>query len=538
MWVLAWAACTTSTDVTEDGGEPALPDDSDTPTVPLPTGDTGAPPDTDPPADTADTGTQAPDPCAIDPAMAITAVGSSQPWKENEAEITVTLSTDGTAAVVCTAVFDPTEIHLVESTVLGTDHVIRLPGLVGGQTYDCEAAPTCPEMAASPTAFSFTSVDEPGILPYINTTTYIGAPTGYALLNHSDDCTWDDQRLVVADRNGMIRWYHVTPPFVGPSIEFRYHGDDLFVWGGGWGPNALGRPRRIDLYDGQIYDSADAIADVNDSAFHHDGKQLPDGRMLTLEQVPVDVGQGTFDGFRVRRIDPVTNTVDFDYHSQRGYDEGFLPAGFGDAWHANWSDIVDDGNGEKLYVSLCYLGWTVAIDVATGDFLWAFGSGGDFSLVDAAGAPLSSSEFPQCQHGIESSGSNLLIYDNGNWGRYYSRIAEYALDTVAMEATMLWTWSEPDWWESTLGDADWMDNGHVWIGAGHSDCFSSNPGDRTTVLEIDPLTGDKVWELQYAAAQAMAYRADYADGCALFANTRECPDLAARLLELQPIFTR
>jgi hypothetical protein len=200
-------------------------------------------------------------------------------------------------------------------------------------------------------------------------------------------------------------------------------------------------------------------------------------------------------------------------------------------------DIVDDGTGEILYVSLCNLGWTIAIDVATGDFLWVFGAGGDFSLTDAAGLPLSDGEYPQCQHGLESSGSKLLVYDNG-WGRGYSRVTEYALDTVAMQASLLWTWTEPDWYESTLGDADWLPNGNVWIGAGHADCFSTNPGDRTTVLEIDPLTGDKVWELQYAAVQAMAYRSDWADGCALFAITRECPELAARLLELEPIFTR
>ena len=533
MWWLAFTACTPSIGPSTDGGEPPLPEDSDRPSDTDPTGDTDASP-----TDTGDTGTALPDPCAIDAAMAVLSTTVAQPWKENEAEITVTLASPGTVAVVCTAAFDATEIHLVESTVEGTDHVLRLPGLLAGQTYDCAAAPTCPEMAASPTAFSFATADAPSFIPNIHTTTYVGTPTGYALLNHSDDCTWNDQRLLVTDRDGQVRWYHETPAFVGPSIEFRYHGDDLFVWGGGWGPNALGRPRRIDLYDGEIYDSADAIPDVNGSAFHHDGKQLPDGRMLTLEEVDVDTGGGTFQGFRVRRVDPVTNTVDFDYHSQRGFDEGHLPAGFGDAWHANWADIVDDGNGEVLYVSLCNLGWTLAIDVATGDFLWVFGAGGDFSLVNAAGAPLDGSEFPQCQHGIESSGANLLVYDNGNFGRGYTRVAEYALDRAAMEATLLWTWSEPDWWESTLGDADWMDNGHVWIGAGHADCFSSNPGDHTTVLEIDPLTGDKVWELQYAAVQAMAYRADHADGCALFSMTRECPDLAARLVELEPIFAR
>ena len=103
---------------------------------------------------------------------------------------------------------------------------------------------------------------------------------------------------------------------------------------------------------------------------------------------------------------------------------------------------------------------------------------------------------------------------------------------------MLWTWTEPDWWETTLGDVDLMANGHVWIGAGHAECFSSNPGDRSTVLEIDPLTGAKVWELRYDNVRAMAYRSDHADGCALFDNTSQCPARAERLAELGPIFER
>jgi hypothetical protein len=316
-------------------------------------------------------------------------------------------------------------------------------------------------------------------------------------------------------------------------VDFQYHGDELFSWGGGWGPNSLGRPRLMDLYDGEVYDSDDAIPDVGSSAFHHDGKMLPDGRLLTLEQTWVDDGGFGFDGFSVRRVDPVTDTVDFTYDSQRGFDEGHLPGGFGDVWHANWVDIVD----EVLYVSLCNLGWVLAIDVATGDWLWTFGADQDFTLYDVGGAELDGWEFPQCEHGLEmTEDHHLLVYDNG-WSRGYSRATEYELDPVALTATLLWTWSEPDWYESTLGSVDFLPTGNVLIGMGHAECFSSNPGDRSTVVEIDPVAQDKLWELSYLDEGTMMYRADWADACELFANAKYCDATADRLAELAPILT-
>jgi hypothetical protein len=528
MWWSFLAACSP----TGNGPSDDSPTDGEPPTVT----------DTDPPpvADTTDTGTVLTTGCGVHPDQSVISVDASQPWQENEAQIVVDLKIPATVAVACTLVSDPTEVHLVESADVSAAHTLRVPGLLAGELYTCAAAPLCPEMARAPTVVSLATEPAPIFFPSVTTTTYGDPVTGYALVNHTIDCDWAAQRLLVTDREGRVRWYHLTPPNVGPSVEFRYHGDDRFVWGGGWGPNPLGRPRELDVYDHEIYDSAAAMPDVDVSAFHHDGKQLPDGRYLTLEQVPVDLiaGGGSFDGFRVRRIDPVTNTVDFTYDSQRAYDEGHLPGGYGDVWHANWMDIVDDGVREVLYVSLCNLGWTVAIDVATGDWLWTFGAGGDFSLVNTLGQPISDFEFPQCEHGIEKTPTGLLMYDNGAFGRGFSRASEYSLDEVGMVATLEWVWSEPEWFETTLGDVDQLANGHVWIGAGHAECFSSNPGDHSTILEIDPVAHEKVWELQYDNVRAMAYRADHAEGCALFSNTSQCPALADRLAALAPIFDR
>jgi hypothetical protein len=475
--------------------------------------------------------TTQPDPCDPDEGLQIEDVEVSQPWTGHELQVEVTLSMAASVAVACTLREDPSEVHLVEGVEEATSHELRMAGLLAESDYDCVAAAVCPA-STEPFSFSVSTGPLPEGVVGVEATDYGGAGSEYVLFNQSRDCDYQYQRLNVMDRHGRLRWWYATPEWVGPSVEFRYHGDTLFEWGGGWDPNSRGRPRLVDLYEGELYDSAVAMSDTEESNYHHDGKRLSDGRLLTLETEYIE--DGNFDGFRVRRIDPDTDTVDFEYRSQRAYDDGHLPRGWGgDPWHANWVDIVD----EVLYVSLCNLARIIAIDVPSGELLWTFGADGDFSLVDSNGDPLGDDGFTQCQHGLEyTEDDRLLVYDNGN-DRGYTRVSEYQLDPYALSATMLWTWTEDDWWETTLGDADYMDDGRILVGAGHSDCFSSNPGDRVTILEIDPTTGEKLWQLRYIDRNLTAYRADWADACDLFANAAYCPEIGERLTELSSVLT-
>jgi hypothetical protein len=508
MWTwLALLACV------EDDPRERRDKDGELPEDPEPQGDDD---------DDDDDETSLPDPCEPDAALQIEAE-ASQPWTSHELQVEVTLSVPASVAVACTLRSEPGEVHLVESAEAVTSHTLRMGGLLAEADYDCVAAAVCPA-SAEPSSFSVSTGPAAVGVIEVETTDYGGAGSEYVLFNQSQDCDYQYQRLNVTDRQGRLRWWYATPEWVGPSVEFRHHGDSLFEWGGGWDPNPRGRPRLVDLYDGELYDSASAMPDAAESDYHHDGKRLPDGRLLTLETEYVD----GFDGFRIRRIDPETDLVDFEYRSQRAYEEGHLPRGWGgDPWHANWVDIVD----EVLYVSLCNLSRIIAIDVATGELLWTFGEDGDFSLVDSSGEPLDDG-FTQCQHGLEfTEDDRLLVYDNGT-GRGYTRVSEYQLDPATLSAERLWTWTEDDWWETTLGDADYLPDGRILVGAGHSDCFSSNPGDRTTILEIDPASGEKLWQLRYVERNLTAYRADWADPCELFANAAYCPEIGERLEEL------
>lgn len=471
---------------------------------------------------------------ASTPGTAAVSVSAEIPWNAHELAITVRAEPAATVAVACRSTEDPRDVHLVEGTSALTSHALRMGGLLADHAYECAAVAVQPPSAPAPFSFRTPELADP-LLPTLEAQTFDDtAGQEYILANHSRDCVSNGHRMLVFDREGRIRWHGNAPQNVGPSLEFTYEGQSRFAWGGGWGPHPQGRPRLVDLFGGgELEDSGTVLAAGADGRFHHDGKRLADGRYLTLEEAEVTGGTQTFQGFRVRRVDLGSGQVDFDYHSQRGLDEGHLPAGRRDAWHPNWVDIDDIGGSEVLLVSLCYLSQVVAIDVDTGAWRWTFGRDGDFALVDATGKPLGADHLPQCQHGLQFDGDRLLVYDNG-WDRGYSSVVEFELNEQTRTATERWRWTEPDWYETTLGSVDWLPDGRVLVGMGHADCFSSNQGDRSTVVEIDPARGTKLWEARYTGRTDMLYRADWADPCALFANAAYCGDVADRVAELAP----
>src|SRR5439155_11268405 len=202
--------------------------------------------------------------------------------------------------------------------------------------------------------------------------------------------------------------------------------------------------------------------------------------------------------------------------SQRALDAGALPTGTGDIWHANWTDIVDG----IAWVSLCHAELVVQIDVATGKIVGELGKGGDYALTDTSGQPLSQDEWFQCQHGLDVLGDKLLVYDNGV-DRHHSRVAEYTFDTLQHTAQLDWTWPN-DWYEMTLGDADWLPNGHLLVNKAHAECISSEPGSLTDIWEVDQPTGDIVWTLEMGDIEDASYRAERVDSCALWQDATYC----------------
>ena len=444
----------------------------------------------------------------------------------------IALSSEADVAVACALDSDPSEVHLVEAT--GADHyTLDIGGLLQDSLYRCEAVAVCPTSqlpgAEAEVLTERASAETPTATAAFSDDLQM---TGiYTLTNAQPDCTGGpdrDQWLVIWDPLGRPRWLYQLPPDLNVGIEARWHGDAL-VWGGG--DHSAGAPARVDLFDGEI--DKTSFPGASSLVFHHDGKQLPDGRILTTSETL----EQPWASFQLHVVDPETDTVDWSYHSDQAVNQGAItPYGYYDTedpWHLNWADVV----GDQAIVSLCHSWMIAGIDIPTSQVSWRFGVNGDFALQDADGAPLGWEDFPQCQHGLEFDGESLLVYDNGSLNKW-SRAAEFSLDFDAKVARRTWLWTEPGWFETSLGDVDWLteDHSRVLVTKAHPECFSPSPASVSEIVEVDQATNTVVHRLTFDEPETANYRAERIDGCDIFRNGAYCQEVATRLVWLRPLF--
>lgn len=508
MLVLAWLAC--SDGPPESDGEPGeLPSD------------TGEGPTTD---------------TAEPPVPAGSLVVSEPHARGNDREVVLLLARPADAALLCVARDEPDDRFLLESPS-AAEHRFRLQALRYGAVYDCTAGPVDP---AEPSAIVRTEIrvgPSRDFDPPVRVRTPGGSPIpdGWVLTAvASGGGCFGGTTLAIFDAAGRMRW-NFPVPSADIDVEVLHVGDGVLVYGGA---TNLHGPAALHVWDGEVW-----AADLpGDNWFHHDAKQLADGRVLTLSEERDHVGNRNWNGFLVRTWDPATGDTRTVYESQRAVDDGLLGPGPRDApyeeaedpWHANWVALLDHGAGEKLYVSLCRTWQVLRIDVATGDVDWVFGDDGDLALIDEVGQPLPREQFTQCQHGLEVSddGTRLLAYDNGI-GRAASRAVEYAIDAESRVAQRLWQWDGEGWFEGSLGDVDRLPNGDVLLTRAHPECWSY--GSPSAILMFDPVSGDEHWRMSFLDPEDAIYRSEWLDGCALFSNVGQCAALEPRWAELAAV---
>jgi hypothetical protein len=443
----------------------------------------------------------------------------------SDRQVDLTLSEAEPAALLCVADDDPDDRFLLESEA-ATSHTFRLQALRYATGYRCAVGATCP--GAEIEALSVAVSDPPGFFPPVEVTAdpTLPEPEGWLLAGVLTEGCIGPGQLTVWDLEGRLRW-HAPLTYTGLDFELSHLGDGILLYGG--------HAEREGPIFHHVWDGELLAADVpGDPYLHHDCKEIADGRIITLEERDNERGSEEWIGFAVQAFDPLAGTFEELWDSQAAVDEGALPPGSGDAWHTNWIDVLDHGEGLKLYASQCYLYTVIRVDLATGAVDWVFGPGGDFALQDADGDPLPDALFSQCQHGLEVSadGTRLLIYDNG-WDRGTSRAAEFALDEAAGVATLLWSWTD-GWYEELLGDVDWLPGGTVLVTQAHPECYSDEG--LTSAVEIDPVTGEERWRMTFLDEWHAAYRSQRLDGCELFSNVGQCAALELRWGELAPSF--
>jgi len=479
-------------------------------------------------ADTADTGstTDTDDSGLVGPACTaeVTQVSVSSPSIDTMVELAVTLDTAAAAAAWCQSDLEPEQVFFSESTDIATDHTVRLAGLIAGHSYTCTVVPVCedPTLAVGTSAqAAWNAGRPPNAVQRLTVTQNPKIPSaGYWTVAPTTISMFGGTAYVVIwGPEGRPRWWMALPNGVGMWIEARHHlEDDKLVWGGGMDPD--GRMRVVDLWDGETY--AFAPQGWQQDEFHHDGKRIDDGRLMSLEIRANQLGQNSWDGFGVRVVDPATDLVEVDIDSQTLVDAGDLPPGGGfnqDPWHANWMEYKETKHGPRVYVSLCFDFSIVVIDATTGQLDYRFGRNEGWTLLDAQGAPLSENVLPQCQHGVEIDGDRWLIYDNGQ-DRSYSSAQEWTVDPDTMTATLEWSWTEPGWHEEYLGDIDWLGDDHVLLTAAPLNGSAE-------LIEVDKVSGDVVNRMVFDGG-ALTYRSERYDGCRFFDSTLGCPATAER----------
>lgn len=446
---------------------------------------------------------------------------------------TVTLADPGPAHVVCTAADDPEDRLLARSPGPGPRHELVVTGTRADTTYTCDARAAC----GGPRRTFVHRTGVPADLPRF-TVERSGAPEGaYTLFHTQRGCfAGAPATVVVVDPDGRVRWSLPLGAGYVCDLDASLAGPGRIHVGGGWGvfdeaQRNRGLFRTVDL-EGRVL--LERAAPDFGLGFNHHSEPLPDGSYLSLTGDGNRAAGRDFYGVGIEWWHP-QDGLRWTWSSQRLLDTGQEPpppAGEDRPYHANAARLVDDERGEGVYVSLYEAREIWRIDRRTGDRVWTFGRGGDFALEDPAGNPLPDDELPSVQHDPEYRDGSLLVYDNGQ-DRGASRVAEYGLDEDARIAVLRWAFTEPGWYDPIAGDADWLPGGRVLVTRAFSREWSPGSDDVSQIVELEP-PGIVIWRLRWPDGSWSTFRAQRLDGCALFANAKYCPAVAAEIDALQP----
>lgn len=222
----------------------------------------------------------------------------------------------------------------------------------------------------------------------------------------------------------------------------------------------------------------------------HDFTELPDGTIAAIVLSGDDELDGTADTIQEMAPDgTITKVFDCwdDEHISVFYNPDLS------TWtHANGLDY--DPEEDAYYLSMKEIGTIVKVDRQSGEPLWHLnGDANQFSFPEGT-------EIIQMQHQFHKIDGGMVIFDNGELDRGYSRAVEYTLDEDALEGEQIWEYiHDPPIGVYAKGDVERYADGNtrvVWSSSGE-------------IQDVDP-DGNVIWQLnaELGYAFTFVYRAE------------------------------
>ncbi len=377
--------------------------------------------------------------------------------------------------------YGPGELrYFVEDEELGTDHELHLIGLRADATHTLElvsenAAGT--EVRSEPQSFT------PDAVPFTVAVTDVTVrdpevmQPGWTLFNMVVGFAIGRVTAVMVDDEGTVVWYHDLGEGGGlADVDVSFSEGKVLV-GGAIPPDT--RPVEVDLSREVVWEGPPQSELALAGSMHHAFKKLANGNYLAMVHDHRDGNDYLHD--RIAEFDGEATEV-WSWHADTVPDHG--------EDYLQGNNVHVDPDLDRLLYNARYTSTVYAVDRASGEVDWRLGEAGDFTMTTEHEHP-----WFGCQHATSTLGDGqLLMYDNGHAGRGYTRVVEYALDEVAMTASLTWEYDGSTdggpWISDALGDADRLDNGNTLICAG-----SLRENDTPSrIIEVDA-DGQRVWEM-------------------------------------------
>ena len=391
--------------------------------------------------------------------------GAEATWLEaagggRDLQIPVTLDGEGNAEA------------LVLGMKAGKGYDLRVVEVVGGEELRSETVGV--ETGGVPAGLAELDSDGSGLDGYL-VTSIATDPSSAVIIDADGDYVWWHQPAE--------DWKSIFIPRVAPSQS----GDGiLYEASTAW----IGDDDSSDTIREMLrvaWDGAELQRTTIERA-HHDLVELPDGTVAIIRYHTNTLDDVKVEGDRIVEIRPDGEEVQiwsiWD-HEEYDPDVEYGPVDMG--WsHCNALDY--DADEDVYYIGSRHLRTIYKVDRDTGDVVWRLGGlRSDFTFDEPT--PFA------CQHQFEKQPGGMLVFDNGCPDEMVSRAAEFALDEVAGEATLVWSHEpDPEIWSYGFGDVARLPTGETlitWSTAGQIDLVTPD--------------GQSVWRLNEELGGGFGY---------------------------------